>query len=114
MIFLKKIAVDHSIGERRKMVESEHGQLSVKQQCALLSIHRSSLYYKPAGESSLNLHLMRRIDEHFLRYPFKGTRRMTVWLKEQGYQVNRKRVQSLYRKMGLEAIYPKTDISWPD
>ena len=45
---------------------------------------------------------------------FKGTRRMTEWLKEQGYEVNRKRVQKLYRKMGLEAIYPKPDLSRPD
>jgi len=96
------------------MIEKEHEQLSIKQQCQLLSIHRSGLYYKPVGESSLNLHLMRRIDEHFLKHPYKGTRRMTEWLKEEGYDVNRKRIQELYRKMSLEAIYPKPDLSKPE
>lgn len=102
------------MADRRQMVERKHPRISVKQQCRLLSIHRSGLYYKPLGESSLNLHLMRRIDEHFLRYPFKGTRRMTDWLQEEGYDVSRKRVQALYRKMGLRTIYPKPNLSKAD
>ena len=77
MIFSKKIAVDVPVQEWREMVEKEHEQLSIKQQCRLLSIHRSGLYYKPVGDSSLNLHLMRRIDEHFLKHPYKGTRQIT-------------------------------------
>jgi len=96
------------------MVEKRLPGLSVKRQCDLLSIHRSGLYYKPRGESSLNLHLMRRIDEHFLKFPFMGSRRMTEWLKEQGYDVNRKRVQQLYRKMGLLTLYPKRNLSKAD
>ncbi len=96
------------------MVERAHPRISIQQQCRLLSIHRSGLYYKPLGESSLNLHLMRRIDEHFLRYPFKGSRRMTDWLQQEGYEVNRKRIQALYRKMGLRTIYPKPNLSKPD
>lgn len=100
--------------DRRQMVEKKHPHISVPQQCRLLSIHRSGLYYKPVGESSLNLYLMRRIDEHLLRYPFKGARRMTDWLREQGYPVNRKRIQGLYRKMGLRTIYPKPNLSKPD
>ena len=47
------------------------------------------------------------IDEEYLRHPFLGSRRMALWLKEQGRQVNRKRVQRLMRLMGIEAIYPK-------
>ena len=96
------------------MVERNNDQISIQRQCQLLSIHRSGLYYRPVGESSLNLHLMRRIDEHFLKYPFKGTRKMTEWLKEEGYSVNRKRVQKLYRLMGLETICPKPDLSKPE
>jgi putative transposase len=57
---------------------------------------------------------MRRIDEHLLKHPYKGTRRMTEWLKEEGYDVNRKRIRKLYRKMGLEALYPKRDLSKPE
>ena len=50
---------------------------------------------------------MRLIDEQYLRTPFYGSRRMTVWLSQQGRLVNRKRVQRLMRLMGIEAIYPR-------
>jgi putative transposase len=56
---------------------------------------------------------MRRIDEQYVRRPYYGSRRMTVWLREQGEEVNRKRVQRLMRVMGLEAIYPKRRTSVP-
>lgn len=58
--FSKKIEVDIPVQDRRQMIERGHEQLSIKQQCQLLLIHRSGLYYKPIGDSSLNLHLMRR------------------------------------------------------
>ncbi len=106
--------MNHAVTERREMVERDHAVLSIVKQCQLLGIERSVLYYTPVGESSLNGYLMRRIDEHFLTHPFKGSRRMCEWLKEQGYEVNRKRVQHLYRKMGLEAIYPKPALSKSD
>lgn len=96
------------------MVERDHSDLSINRQCQLLAIHRSGLYYKPVGESSLNEHLMRLIDEHFLKYPFKGTRRMTEWLRYQGYKINRKRVCNLYWKMGLQTLHPKPDLSKPE
>jgi putative transposase len=64
-------------------------------------------------ESAANLALMRRIDEQYLRAPYYGSRRMAVWLRRQGEEVNRKRVQRLMRLMGLEAIYPKRRTSVP-
>lgn len=54
---------------------------------------------------------MRLIDEEYTRHPFYGTRRMQVQLRRLGHVVNRKRIQSLYRRMGLEAIYPKPRLS---
>ncbi len=49
------------------MIEPDHPDLSIGQQCKLLSIARSSFYYTPKGESPMqNLGLMRRIDEQFL------------------------------------------------
>lgn len=54
---------------------------------------------------------MKMMDEQYIKIPFYGSRRMTVWLNEQGYEVNRKRVQRLMRKMGIEAIYPKKNLS---
>ena len=77
----------------------------------MLGLSRSSLYYEPGGEAADDLRLMRRIDEQYTAYPFYGSRRMTIWLNEQGEEVNRKRVQRLMRVMGLEAIYPKPRLS---
>src|SRR3954464_11171324 len=54
---------------------------------------------------------MRLIDEQYTACPFYGSRRMTVWLTEQGEERNRKRVQRLMRVMGPEAIYPKPRLS---
>jgi len=75
-------------------------------------LNRSTLYYEPAPETPENLGLMRLIDEEYTRHPFYGSRRMAVWLKEEkGHEVNRKRVQRLMRLMGIEAIYPKPNLS---
>jgi putative transposase len=77
-------------------------------QCELLGLARSTCYYRPVGESAENLALMRAIDEQYLRYPFYGSRKLSVLLG-----VNRKRVQRLMRLMGIEAIYPKRRTTWP-
>ncbi len=87
--------------------------MSIRRQCELLGLNRSSLYYEPAGETPENLRLMRLIDEEYTAHPFYGSRRMTVYLMRQGEAVNRKRVQRLMGIMGLEAIYPKRRLSVP-
>jgi putative transposase len=76
--------------------------LSLRRQCVLLGLARGSWYYEPAGETAVNLKLMRRIDKLYLKRPFYGSRRIAA-----EFDVNRKRVQRLMRLMGLEAIYPK-------
>jgi putative transposase len=93
------------------LVEPDHPQLSVRRQCDLLGLSRSSLYYEPASETAENLRLMRLLDQEYTAHPFLGSRRLTTWLNEQGEEVNRKRVQRLMRLMGLEAIYPKPKLS---
>lgn len=95
------------------MIDSGHSRLSIARQCELISISRSSFYYKGKGESELNLHLMRLIDEQFLETPYYGTRQMARHLRRQGYCVGRKRVRRLMRKMGLTAIYQKPRTSEP-
>ena len=92
---------------RQAWVDAEDRQWSVRQQCELLSLNRSTWYYTAATESEENLCLMRLIDEQYLRRPFFGSRRMAVWLESVGRVVNRKRVQRLMRLMGIEALYPK-------
>lgn len=92
-------------------MEWDHEALSVRQQCQLLGLNRSTLYYRGVGESATNLQLMRLIDEQFLRRPIYGSRRMTDWLESEGHRVNRKRVRRLMQKMGLVAIYPQPRVS---
>lgn len=65
------------------------------------------------GDSAEDLELMRRIDEQYTRTPFYGSRRMAFVLSKPGKKVNRKRVQRLMQRMGLEAIYPKPRLSDP-
>jgi putative transposase len=72
-----------------------------------LGLNRSSYYLAPAVESEENLRLMRLIDRQFMTTPFYGSRRMTASLGRSGETVNRKRVQRLMAKMGLEALFPK-------
>jgi putative transposase len=76
-----------------------------------LGLNRSSLYYQPVGEDEYNLFLMRVLDEEYTRHPFKGVEKMVVYLKELGHIVNSKRVRRLLRVMGLEAVYPKKNLS---
>ena len=102
-----------SCKSKRTSIDAGHPALSVRRQCELLGLKRSSLYYEPGGETAENLRLMRLIDEQYTACPFYGSRRMTEWLVQRGEEVNRKRVQRLMRTMGLEAIYPKPRLSRP-
>jgi len=104
-----------SRGERKAMIVRDHPDLSVSRQCGILSIGRSSFYYRPKGESAGNLALMRRIDELFLKYPFYGSRQMVRQLRREGLCAGRHRVRRLMRLMGLQAIYqaPRTSAPHP-
>jgi putative transposase len=100
--------VPDSANVKRALIEPDHPVLSLRRQCELLGLNRSSWYYEPAQESPENLHLMRLIDEQYTRTPFYGWPRMTAYLREdKGLPVNHKRVQRLMQIMGLQAIYPK-------
>jgi putative transposase len=105
-----------SLERRRQMIEPEHGQLSIARQCELVSISRSGLYYRPTGETPLNLELMRLIDRQFLETPWSGSRQMARHLRREGYTVGRKRVRRLMAKMGLAPIYqrPRTTVPHPE
>src|SRR2546423_445711 len=82
-----------------------------KAQVALAALKGDRTANEPAGQTAENLRLMRLIDEEYTAHPFYGSRRMTARLVSQGEAVNRKRVQRLMRRMGLEAIYPKPRLS---
>ncbi len=100
--------------QRRAMIDRDLPDVSVVHQCELLDISRSSVYYSSSKASQHELKLMRLIDEQYLRTPFYGSRKMVAWLRSQGYSVNRKRVQRLMRRMGIEAIYRRPRTTRPD
>jgi putative transposase len=97
---------------RRPMVEAWAG-VSMRRQCELLGVNRSSLYYEPVEPDAEELAMMRRIDELHLKHPFYGSRKITQTLKAEGVEVNRKRIQRLMRLMGLESTAPKPNTSKP-
>lgn len=102
-----------SVRVRRELVEPGNQKISVIRQCELLGINRTGLYYHPRSKSVEEGELMRLIDEQYTNTPFYGYRRMTVYLRQLGFRVNHKRVRRLMRKLGLEAIYPKPNLSKP-
>ena len=102
-----------SAPDRRALLDRNHPELSVRRQCALLSLARSGVYRPVPTEDETDLALMRRIDELFLAHPFLGSRRMAKMLSREGARVNRKRVQRLMRLMGIEALGPKPNTSKP-
>lgn len=97
--------------ERLEMIDGEHADLSVRQQCQLLGVNRSSCYYKKTELDKDDVFLMNEIQEIWVQYSFYGYRRITRELQARGYLVNRKRTQRLMRKMGIHAIYPKPKTS---
>lgn len=106
--------MNRPLSERRKKVDQGHSDLSITRQCEVLQIHRSGLYYKPVGETEFNLKLMRMIDEQHMLRPWYGVPRMTDWLcLDKGLNVNHKRVERLYRLLGIQAIGPKPNTSKP-
>lgn len=70
-----------------------------------MQIARSTGYYKPKGESQLNIDIMRHMDEIYLDHPTAGVLTMVNLLSlNYGINVNHKRVRRLMRIMGIEAI----------
>jgi putative transposase len=99
---------------KRGLLETEQSWLSLRRQCELIGLNRSSYYYQPALESPLNLILMRLIDEQYLGTPFYGYLKMTEYLRQvKEYQVNPKRVYRLMQLMGLRAVAPRPHTSQP-
>ncbi len=95
----------------RKQMVDRLAKPSIRKQCKLLSISQGNLYIKSKGESEKNLEYMRLMDEHHLKHPYKGVLQMLDYLRQKGEVINEKRVRRLLRKMGIDAIYPKRNLS---
>src|SRR5206468_3826410 len=97
---------------RRGMIVRGHRKVSMRRQCELLCVNRSTMYYESRLDDSDAIWLMRLIDEQHLKTPFFGSRQMAHWLSErEGYAINRKRVQRLMQIMELRAIAPRPSTS---
>ena len=92
------------------MIDRNH-DLPVKRQAELVGISRGSVYYLPKPVSEADLTLMRVIDELHLEHPFAGARMLRDMLKAGGFEVGRKHVATLMRRMGIEALYRKPNTS---
>ncbi len=96
------------------MIEAKNKKISVRQQCKLLKLNRSSFYRRPRRieQEKENINLMNLLDNIYTKRPYYGSRRMKKELyRQHGIMVNRKRIQRLMRLMGVEAIYPKPNLS---
>jgi putative transposase len=101
------------VEQRRGLIERAGCDLSIREQCRLLGVPRSTVYYPPCGPNAADLEVMRRLDEQYTATPFYGVERMTAWLRRQGLRIGHNRVRRLLRLMGLEALYPKPRLSVP-
>ena len=95
------------------LVQPDHAKLSVRRQCELLRLARSSLYYLPGEVSAEDRALMGEIDRLYTRWPFYGSRRILIEVRRLGWKVNRKRVQRLMQVMGLQGLVPGPHTSRP-
>lgn len=93
------------------MIDRSNDKISIRWQCGLLEINRSTLYYQPVPVSEYDLRLMNRVDEIFTMYPFYGSRRICEKLNFENWDIGRYKVRSIMRGLGLEAIYPHRNLS---
>ncbi len=97
---------------RKEMIDRDEGSRSICNQCELLGIARSTLYYTPSKADDQDLQLMEELDRLYLGDPTRGTRRMTKELKKKGYKVGRCHVRTLMQIMRLKTVYcrPRTTV----
>jgi putative transposase len=105
----KKLELNNK--EKRLLIENYNEKIPIYRQCEIIGLNRATYYLEPKMESEKNLILMDLIDKEYLKHPFLGSRRLAVVMKDYGHIVNRKRIQRLMKIMGIEAIYPKRNLS---
>ena len=96
---------------RKNMIDSNYSNLSIALQCDLLSVNKSTYYYKQRGLTKQDLEIMKMIDEIYTEHPYFGARRMSKHLEPRGIIIGRKAVSRYYKIMAIEAVYPKMNLS---
>lgn len=103
-----------TINEKRGLVLPEDLDFSIDKQCDLIELSRSTYYFTACPESAFNLGVMRAMDKLYTDHPHYGKRSMSVNLKNLGFEVGVDLARTLMRKMGIEAIYRKPNLSKPN
>jgi len=93
------------------MIRPRHRTLSIRKQCDILSVPRSSLYYRPIPEKPENVKMMHIMDKHLLKHPTEGVVSMVDYLKDMGYPVGPKRIRRLFKLMGHQTIYRRKNLT---
>lgn len=101
------------MNEKRELIALDDPEITITKQCELLGLSRSSYYYEPCRANPFHLEMMKKIDQTFTVYPFYGKRRISAILKAQGHHVGVDLARALMKRMGIEAIYPRPNLSKP-
>lgn len=107
----KNLALNWTRERRLALISPGDPELTLSAQTELLNLNRTSLYYQPKGPSKETIVIRHKIDEIFTEFPYYGSRRITAALIDQGIGISRPTVQKHMREMGIEAIYPKLNLS---
>jgi putative transposase len=94
-----------------EMIRTGHKMLSIRKQCDILSVPRSSLYYQPIPEKPENVKMMQLMDRHLINHPTEGVVSMVDLLKEKGYPVGPKRIRRLFRLMDHQTLYRRKNLT---
>jgi putative transposase len=110
--FLAGAPGQSGFAERKAMIDRSH-DLPITRQAKMLNVSRGSVYYRPRAPSAADLALMRRMDELHLDFPFAGSRMLRDLLTAEGFQVGRRHVATLMKRMGIQAVYRTPNTSKP-
>lgn len=101
------------MSEKRLLIDRDH-VIPIVRQAELLGLSRASVYATPVSQSLEDLALASAVDQLYTAHPYYGTRRLAYVLNQAGFDVGRKRIRTIMRLLGLEALYPKENTSKPD
>ncbi|RXZ77435.1 IS3 family transposase [Paenibacillaceae bacterium] len=110
----KNLASNLSREERVDLLEWDTPEHSILVQADLLSLNRSSLYYKPVPPSPEEIRLKHRIDELYTKHPFMGYRTIASIMNRENDSIHENTVRRYMREMGIMAIYPGPNLSKRD
>lgn len=102
-----------SVKDRRDLLVANHPDLSLRKQCLLLEINRSSYYYEPKPIDDETLAIMRLVDKIYTDHPYFGSRQVSNYLRLKGNNVGRSKIRSIYEQLGLQSICPGPHTSKP-